>query len=112
MIGHGGITTQNVHLLWWIMVALVGVLIGGSAGQVISGAFYAIGDTRTPTMLFIGTYTIYIPIKILVFLRYGVVGLAVVTSVHLIANFILQLLVLENTIDRLKIKQATFDPSF
>src|SRR5207249_73513 len=95
MIGHGGITTENVNTLWWILLALVGVLIGGAAGQVISGAFYAIGDTRTPTMLFIGTYTVYIPIKILVFLRYGVIGLAVVTSVHLAVNFLLQLVVLE-----------------
>ena len=100
MIGHGGITSENVHLLWWIMIALAGVLIGGAAGQLTSGAFYAIGDTRTPTILFIGTFTIYIPIKILVFLRYGVIGLAVVTSVHLAVNFLLQLLVLERAVGR------------
>ncbi len=34
MIGHGGITASNVHLLWWIMIALLGVLIGGTVGQV------------------------------------------------------------------------------
>jgi peptidoglycan biosynthesis protein MviN/MurJ (putative lipid II flippase) len=98
MIGHGGITAQNVHQLWWIMVALAGLLIGGASGQVISGAFYAIGDTRTPTMLFIITYTVYIPIKIVVFLKYGVVGLAVVASIHLLVNFLLQLVVLERTV--------------
>jgi len=95
MIGHGGITAQNVHQLWWILVALAGVLVGGASGQVISGAFYAIGDTRTPTMLFIATYTVYIPIKIVVFVRYGVIGLAVVTSIHLAVNFLLQLVILE-----------------
>ena len=100
MIGHGGISTQNVHMLWWIMVALAGLLIGGTAGQVISTAFYAIGDTRTPTMLFIGTYTVYIPLKILVFLRYGVIGIAVATSVHMTVNFLVQLVVLERTIMR------------
>ena len=100
MIGHGGITAQNVHTLWWIMVALSGVMIGGAAGQVISGAFYAIGDTRTPTVLFIGTFTVYVPIKILAFLRYGVIGLAVVTSLHLVVNFLLQLAVLERTAAR------------
>ena len=100
MIGHGGISTQNVHMLWWIMVALAGLLIGGTAGQVISTAFYAIGDTRTPTMLFIGTYTVYIPLKILVFLRYGVIGIAVATSVHMTVNFLVQLVVLERAITR------------
>jgi len=98
MIGHGGISTQNVHMLWWIMMALAGLLIGGTAGQVISTAFYAIGDTRTPTMLFIGTYTVYIPLKILVFLRYGVIGIAVATSVHMTVNFLVQLVVLERAI--------------
>lgn len=97
MIGHGGITAQNVHMLWWIMLALGGLLIGGAASQVISGAFYAMGDTRTPTMLFIGTYTVYVPIKIIVFLRYGVTGLAASTSLHLMMNSLLQLLVLELT---------------
>ncbi len=95
MIGHGGITAQNVHMLWWILLALSGLLVGGAAGQVISGAFYAMGDTRTPTMLFIGTYTVYVPIKIIVFLRYGMTGLAASTSLHLIVNSLLQLLVLE-----------------
>ncbi len=95
MIGHGGITAQNVHMLWWIMLGLIGLLIGGSAGQITAVAFYAMGDTKTPTMLFVWTFTIYIPIKVLVFLQYGLLGLAIATSVHLIVNFLIQLLILE-----------------
>lgn len=95
LIGHGGITAQNVHMLWWLMLALVGVLVGGSTGQVTSAAFYAIGDTRTPTKLSVWTYTIYIPIKVLVFVRFGLIGLAIATTVLLMANFLLQFLVLE-----------------
>ena len=97
LIGHGGITAQNVHMLWWIMLSLSGLLIGGCSGQVTSGAFYAMCDTRTPTMLFIVTFTVYVPIKILVFLRYGMIGLAVATSLHLIINFLMQLTLLEMT---------------
>lgn len=100
MIGHGGITAQNVRMLWWIMLALSGLLIGGTAGQVTSVAFYAMGDTKTPTMLFIWTFTIYIPIKVLVFLHYGLVGLAVATSAHLLLNFLLQFIVLERVTAR------------
>ena len=103
MIGRGGIKAQNVHELWWIMVALAGLLVGGASGQLISSAFYAIGDTRTPTILFIITYTVYIPVKILAFLRYGVVGLAVVTSIHLCINFFLQLLILERTVGTMSV---------
>lgn len=95
LIGHGGITAENVRALWWILVALGGALVGGTVGQITSVAFYAMGDTKTPTKLFVWTYTIYIPIKVAVFLRYGLMGLAVATSVHLIVNFVLQLITLE-----------------
>jgi putative peptidoglycan lipid II flippase len=95
LIGHGGITAENVRTLWWIMIALLGVMVGGTVGQVTSVAFYAMGDTKTPTNLFIITFTVHIPIKVLVFMHYGLIGLAVVTSIHLIVNFLLQLMVLE-----------------
>src|SRR5229473_3789206 len=90
MIGHGGITADNVHSLWWIMIALLGVLVGGTVAQITAVAFYAMGDTKTPTNLFIWTFTIYIPIKVITFLHYGLMGLAVATSVHLVVNFLLQ----------------------
>ncbi len=106
MIGHGGITAQNVQMLWWIMLALIGLLIGGTSGQVTAVAFYAMGDTRTPTMLFVWTFTIYIPIKVLVFVRYGLLGLAIATSVHLIINFVLQLVVLEEVTGRTRVQGA------
>ena len=95
LIGHGGITAENVHSLWLIMIALIGVLVGGTVGQVTAVAFYAMGDTRTPTNLFIWTFTIYIPIKVIAFLHYGLMGLAIATSVHLVLNFLLQFVVLE-----------------
>jgi peptidoglycan biosynthesis protein MviN/MurJ (putative lipid II flippase) len=105
-IGHGGITAENVRMLWWIMLALIGLLIGGTAGQVTAGAFYAMGDTKTPTRLFVWTFTIYIPIKMLAFLHYGLLGLAIATSVHLTLNFLLQLLILEKVAVRTEIGVA------
>jgi putative peptidoglycan lipid II flippase len=106
LIGHGGITAGNVRMLWWIMLGLIGLLIGGTAGQVTAVAFYAMGDTKTPTMLFVWTFTVYIPIKVLVFLHYGLLGLAIATSVHLIINFLLQLVILEKVTTRTQIVSA------
>ena len=96
LIGHGGITNENVHLLWAIMVALVGVFVAGAMGVITSKTFYAMGDTRTPTRMSIVTYTLYIPVKILVFLRYGLIGLAVVTSAYLFLNLCIQVVLLES----------------
>lgn len=95
LIGHGGVTEGNVRVLWWIMIALVGVFVAGSLGQVTSVSFYAMGDTRTPTRLGILTYTIYIPAKVLVFLHYGLIGLALSISAFVSVNFLLQIFLLE-----------------
>lgn len=95
LIGHGGVTAANVHLLWLIMVALVGFFIAGAAGVVTSKTFYAMGDTSTPTKMSIVTYTLYIPAKVFGFYRYGLLGLAAVTSGYLFVNLVLQILLLE-----------------
>src|SRR3989441_12597652 len=86
LIGHGGVTKENVHLLWLIMLALVGFFMAGAMGVITSKTFYAMGDTRTPTRLSVITYTLYIPAKVLGFLYYGLLGLAAVTSIYLFLN--------------------------
>lgn len=95
LIGHGGVTADNVHLLWLIMVALAGFFIGGAMGQITSTAFYAMGDTATPTRMSIVIYTLYVPAKVIAFMRYGLMGLAVVTSINQFVNLIVQFLLLE-----------------
>jgi putative peptidoglycan lipid II flippase len=95
LIGHGGVTAANVHLLWLIMVALAGFFIAGAMGVVTSKTFYAMGDTSTPTKMSIVTYTLYIPAKVFGFYRYGLLGLAAVTSAYLFLNLALQVLLLE-----------------
>ena len=95
LVGHGGVTSENVHSLWLIMVALAGLLIGGAMGQITSTTFYAIGDTRTPTRLSVLSFTFYVPLKVFAFVRYGLTGLAVVTTIYYFANLIVQTVVLE-----------------
>lgn len=106
LIGHGGVTADNVHLLWVIMVALVGFFIAGAMGVVTSKTFYAMGDTSTPTRMSIVTYTLYIPAKVLGFYRYGLVGLAVVTSAYLFLNLTIQILLLEGYVIPKRQRQA------
>jgi peptidoglycan biosynthesis protein MviN/MurJ (putative lipid II flippase) len=76
-------------------VALAGFLIGGASGQIAATTFYAMGDTRTPTRMSIITYSIYIPAKIIIFLRYGLLGLALVNSIYLLVNLTILVVLLE-----------------
>ena len=82
LIGHGSVTTENVRQLWWIMICLGGVFVGGAAGQISACSYYACGDTKSPTVISLITYTVNIPVKIIVYNFYSVVGLAVLMSVY------------------------------
>lgn len=91
LIGHGGVTAQNVNQLWLLMAGLGGVLIAGALGQISSASYYAAGDTRTPTRFGIITFTFYVPLKVFAFFEFGLIGVAVATSLFTIANLILQM---------------------
>lgn len=91
LIGHGNVSTSNVKELWWIMIWLGGMFVGGSVGQVASSSFYSMGDTTTPTRMSMFTYTLYIPSKILSFYVWGVAGLAIATSSYYLINLSLMI---------------------
>ncbi|MGI9168382.1 MAG: lipid II flippase MurJ [Pyrinomonadaceae bacterium] len=95
VIGYAGVTTESVRALWLIMVALGGFFIAGAMGYISSKTFYAMGDTKSPTRLSLWTYSLYLPIKVLMFFRYGLIGLAVTSSALVIVNLLLQILLLE-----------------
>lgn len=90
LVGHGNVSAGNVKELWWIMLWLGGMFVGGVMGQISSSSFYASGDTTTPTRIGIYSYTFYIPAKLTLFYYFGVMGLALVTSVFVLVNFLLQ----------------------
>lgn len=99
-IGHAGVTAENVHTLWLVIIALVGAFFGGLSGQVVSGAFYAMGDTKTPTKVSVLIYTFYLPLKIVVFLSYGLMGLAVTMSAYFVVSSFMQFVMLEGEVSR------------
>jgi putative peptidoglycan lipid II flippase len=83
--------TGDVHKLWWLLVLLAGYLIGGLIGSVTSGAFYAKGDTVTPTKIGTVLFTIYVPVKIFCYFKFGIIGLAISISVYFVVSFLVQL---------------------
>ncbi len=99
LVGHGNFGAENVKELWWILIWLGGIFIGGVSGQICSSTFYACGDTVTPTRMSIFTYTAYIPAKVISFYFLGVMGLALTTSFYYIANLLLQILLLEKKLN-------------
>ena len=95
LVGHGSVSSDDVKELWWVMIWLGGMFIGGVTGQICSTSFYARGDTITSTRMSMLTYTVYIPCKVTAFYFSNVIGLAVVTSIYYITNSLLQVYLLE-----------------
>lgn len=91
-LGHSG--DDDLRQLWWILIWLGGMYIGGALGLVTSSAYYASGNTSTPTKVSVFSYTIYIPVKVICFYFFGVVGMAISTSVYYLINLFLQIYLL------------------
>jgi len=81
--------------------------MAGAMGWVTASAFYAMGDTRTPTRMSVIIYTLHVPAKVFVFLRFGLLGLAVVTSAYLFLNLIIQIVLLEGVVIPKRRRQTT-----
>ena len=90
----GRFSAQDASMLWLLLMALGGQWIGGGVGAVTTVAYYARGDTLTPTRLGVITFTLYLPLKVWAFFAWGTVGLAVTTSLFFLANAVLQVLLL------------------
>lgn len=90
LVGWGAFKSHNIFILWSVMIGMSGVFIGGAASQVTSSTFYASGDTHTPTKLSVISYSLFIPIKIVSFYWWGVMGIAVSSSVYYCTNLAVQ----------------------
>lgn len=82
----GQFTPVAIEHLWWLLLLLSGVWVGGAAGQILSTSFYAQGDTRTPTLVGVAGFTVAIVLKVVAFRRYGIEGLAVAASLYYLLN--------------------------
>jgi putative peptidoglycan lipid II flippase len=95
LVGHGGVTADNIRLLWWILLAMGGFLIAGGMGQILAGAFYAEGNTRTPAAVGTVGFTLGAALKVIGFWQLGLVGLAIGATVHQLFNTIALYIFLE-----------------
>ncbi|MEO5889800.1 MAG: lipid II flippase MurJ, partial [Ferruginibacter sp.] len=80
-------TQGDVHQLWWLLVLLGGYLFGDMIGHVGSAAFYAKGDTTTPTKIGMVLFTLYMPVKIYCYYKFGITGLAIAVSTYQVISF-------------------------
>jgi len=95
---YGRFSEVEIIKLWWILIALVGVLVGGAMGQILSTSFYSKGDTITPTRVGVLGFTVGVLLKFVGYWSYGVIGVAIGTTVYYLINvMMLQFALSRNT---------------
>lgn len=97
---YGRVSEGDVHSLWLIVMALVGFLIAGSMGQIASAAFYAKGNTATPTIVGVIGFTLGIAAKVFGFFQFGLVGIAAGTTLYYFLNLVVLLILQKRELGR------------
>lgn len=94
IVGRGGVTRENIGTLYPVLLALSGAFAAGALGQIVSSSFYARGDTSTPTRVGVFWFTVFMPVKILSFVRFGIMGLAISSSLFVMSSLTTQMVIL------------------
>jgi len=95
-----GFSERNIQTMLVTMLALTGTLVGGAVVQVTANGFYAMGNTRTPSKISAAVFTVYIPLKIVAFYKFGIIGMAIAMSAYFLTNALVQFLMLRKDMSR------------
>jgi putative peptidoglycan lipid II flippase len=80
LLDHGQFGQDSVRLLWMIMLLSAGQFVWGAVGSLVTGAFYARGNTVTPTILGAVSFTVAIVLKAAFIAQFGIHGLALAVT--------------------------------
>jgi peptidoglycan biosynthesis protein MviN/MurJ (putative lipid II flippase) len=75
--------------LWWMCIFLVGYLHVAASGTLVVAVIHSLGDTNTPVKIGIMGFILSLPLKVTGFYFFGVQGVVFATSIHYIANMLL-----------------------
>jgi peptidoglycan biosynthesis protein MviN/MurJ (putative lipid II flippase) len=82
LFGSARMSPSDVRELWTILLLCGGIWIVGPLGRLVTTAFYARGETSTPTRLGAYSHSAGIVVKIAGFWLFGIKGLAAAISVY------------------------------
>ena len=97
---HGRFTAADTQAVTTLLVLYLGVVVGASAGDVLSRTLYSLHDTRTPVVISVAVFTLAIGLKFLLARQLGAAGLAAATSAYYVLNAAVLLAVLLQRLGR------------
>lgn len=94
LLERGQFSAHDTTQVSLVLIALVGFFIASAVGDLVSKSFYAIGDTRTPSIVGAAAFTIGMGLKVLGVTYWGVFGLAVATSIYTLLSVMMMIPIL------------------
>ena len=91
LLERGHFTDQDAHAVATLLVLYLGFVAGAALGEITAKIFYALSDTRTPTVIGCLGFTGGVALKIILTSRMGVAGIVIGTSVYFLMNAVLML---------------------
>lgn len=107
----GRFTAADTLVVADLLALLLGVLIGGSLGEILSKTFFAMGDTRTPTMVRMFGFLVGAGLKLWWGTRYGLRGLVWATTSYYLLIAILDWLLLNRRVGAIPLG-GTYDSAW
>ncbi|MHB8901094.1 MAG: lipid II flippase MurJ, partial [Thermoguttaceae bacterium] len=86
LLQRGQFTAADSAAVGFMLTLYVGMIVGAGAGEITSKVFYALSDTRTPTLLGVGTFSIGLGLKIALVGSYGAAAIAAATSFYFLLS--------------------------
>lgn len=77
-------SAADISHLWYLLVYLGGYWIAGTLGAVTANYFYSRGNTKTPTLIGVIIFTLYMPLKIIAYRKFKLIGLAITVSIYML----------------------------
>ncbi|MDT3275660.1 hypothetical protein Q4Q54_19600 [Shewanella sp. SP2S2-4] len=72
--------------IWFFTFLLSGVLISNCIASLVNSSFYISGDTTTPSKISSLIFTLFLPIKIIIYQIYGIEAMIFSTSFYCLVN--------------------------
>lgn len=82
----GAFSATDSRQVGLLLMLYAGMIIGAGVGEIISKVFYSLSDTRTPTLLGVGTFTVGLILKITFVERFGVSAVVAATSFYFLLS--------------------------
>lgn len=77
----------------------MGYLHAAAAGAIVIQAFYAMGNTKTPVKIGFAGFLLSLGVKAIGYLWFGLLGLALGTTIYYSLNMLVMWIILESTIN-------------